>query len=152
MGKAKKHDYDEGKEEADSITLQISKDFVSSVDYNSNQKEGLGDEIQQIEEHQIKNKRKKKFCLDNAEKLPKLELESMRSRNVKELDKQTTVTTNELFANQAKIIRLKLSTKNKLFDYVDKISIRKTNDRENKKYHKIKRLHKTSGGNEQKPN
>ena len=79
-------------------------------------------------------------------------MESMRSTNLKELDEQTTVTTNELFANQAKIIRLKLSTKNQLFDYVDKISIRKTNDRENKKYYKIKRLHKTSRENEQKPN
>ena len=134
------------------MNLQISKNLVSSVDYTSNQKEGLGDEIRQIEEHQIKNKRKKKFSLDNAVKLPKLEMESIRSTNLKELDEQTTVTTNELFANQAKIIRLKLSTENQLFDYVDRISIRETNVRNRKRYHKIKRLHKTSREFEQKPN
>ena len=76
----------------------------------------------------------------------------MRSRDLKESDKQTTLTKNQLFVNKANIIRLKLATKNQHFDYVDKTSIRKTNDRENKKYHTIKRLHKTSGENEQKPN
>ena len=42
---SKKHEYDKGKEEADPMNLQISKNLVSSVDYTSNQKEGLGDEI-----------------------------------------------------------------------------------------------------------
>ena len=76
----------------------------------------------------------------------------MRSINLKELDETINVTTNELFANQAKIIRLKLSTKNQLFDYVDRISIGKTNVRDSKKFHKIKRLHKTSRASEHKPN
>ena len=47
--------------------------LVSSVDYTSNKKEGLG------EEYQSENKRKKRLILDNAVKLPKLETESMRS-------------------------------------------------------------------------
>ena len=146
VGEDKKHDHDEDKGEADNVNLKILVNLVSSVDYTSNKKEGLG------EEYQSENKRKKRFSLDNAVKLPKLETESMRSTNSKELDETINVTTNELFANQTKIIRLKLSTKNQLFDYVDRISIGKTNVRDSKKFHKIKRLHKTSRESEHKPN
>ena len=72
--KSKKHDDQDNKEEVGTMNFQIPKDLVSSLDYTNNQEEGLGNEIRQIEKHQLKNKRKKKFKLENAEKIPKLDL------------------------------------------------------------------------------
>ena len=65
---SKKHDDNENKKETDTINLQTPKDLVSSLDYTSNQEEGLGYETQQIKKNPLKKKRKKKFKLENAKK------------------------------------------------------------------------------------
>ena len=66
--KSKEHDDQDNEEEASTRNFQIPKDFVSSLNYTKNQEEGLGNEIRQVEKHQLKNKRKKTSKLENAEK------------------------------------------------------------------------------------
>ena len=57
---SKEHDDQDNKEEASTRNFHIPKDSVSSLNYTKNQEEGLGDEVQQVERHKLKKKRKKK--------------------------------------------------------------------------------------------